>query len=296
MSHRTKIVVGANGTEPSRDALALARVLGESLDARVLAAYVFPREPHAVMLARQYQRGMREQIEGVLKPALEQLDGVASEACPVSSSSAARGLYDLAEEEKPDLLVLGATHRGPVGRILIGSVGERLLHGSPSPVAVAPRGFADQAEASIRTVGVACDGAPAADAALAAAVHFARAAGWKLRLLAVVEPAAFAAAAIHPMAIRDEVLTERRRELAAALEHAQEALPDDVQSTTELLDGDPAHTLSEADGIDALVVGSRDYGATRRVMLGSVSSPLMRSAPFPVIVVPDARSGIGSPA
>ena len=38
--------------------------------------------------------------------------------------------------------------------------------------------------------------------------------------------------------------------------------------------------------MDLLVVGSRGYGPLRRVLLGSVSSELMHSAPCPVMVVP----------
>ena len=33
-------------------------------------------------------------------------------------------------------------------------------------------------------------------------------------------------------------------------------------------------------------MGSRGYGAVRRALLGSVSAPLVRSAPCPVLVVP----------
>ncbi len=35
-----------------------------------------------------------------------------------------------------------------------------------------------------------------------------------------------------------------------------------------------------------LVVGSRGYGPLRRVLLGSVSTQLVKSAPCPVLVVP----------
>jgi nucleotide-binding universal stress UspA family protein len=39
-------------------------------------------------------------------------------------------------------------------------------------------------------------------------------------------------------------------------------------------------------GVDLLVCGSRGYGPVRRVLLGTVSSALLRQASVPVLVVP----------
>ena len=49
------------------------------------------------------------------------------------------------------LIVVGSTHTGRAGRVLPGSTAERLLHGSPCPVAVAPKGYAHRAAASRRS-------------------------------------------------------------------------------------------------------------------------------------------------
>ena len=57
----------------------------------------------------------------------------------VGAGSAAEGLHRLAEDEPAALLAVGVTHRGALGRIVPGSVGERLLHGAPCPIAVVPR-------------------------------------------------------------------------------------------------------------------------------------------------------------
>ena len=53
-------------------------------------------------------------------------------------------LYDLAEERGAALLVLGSSHHGAIGRIALGSTADRLLHGAPCAVAVAPVGFAER--------------------------------------------------------------------------------------------------------------------------------------------------------
>jgi nucleotide-binding universal stress UspA family protein len=45
------------------------------------------------------------------------------------------------------------------------------------------------------------------------------------------------------------------------------------------------------DNVDVLVCGSRGYGPVRRVLLGGVSSRLIRSAQLPLTVVPRATTG-----
>jgi nucleotide-binding universal stress UspA family protein len=52
--------------------------------------------------------------------------------------------------------------------------------------------------------------------------------------------------------------------------------------------GDPAAVLAEAsaDRLDLLVLGSRDYGPVRSVLLGGVGHAVLRAAACPVIVVP----------
>lgn len=52
------------------------------------------------------------------------------------SSSPARGLHDAAVAEQADLAVVGSSHLGRVGHVLLGSVAER--H-APCPVLVTPR-------------------------------------------------------------------------------------------------------------------------------------------------------------
>jgi nucleotide-binding universal stress UspA family protein len=58
------------------------------------------------------------------------------------SSSPSRGLLDTAVAAQADLIVVGSAHHVPVGGVLLGSVGERLLIGAPCAVAIAPRGHA----------------------------------------------------------------------------------------------------------------------------------------------------------
>jgi nucleotide-binding universal stress UspA family protein len=62
--------------------------------------------------------------------------------------------------------------------------------------------------------------------------------------------------------------------------------------TGALLDGDPAHALTDASvHLDLLVLASRGYGPVGAVRLGSVSSSLVRTASCAVVVVPRSAGG-----
>ena len=61
----------------------------------------------------------------------------------------------------------------------------------------------------------------------------------------------------------------------------------DGQAQSTIVEGDPVDQLVEAAAdADLLVLGARGYGPHQHVLVGSVSSKLMRSAPSPVLVLP----------
>lgn len=67
-----------------------------------------------------------------------------------------------------DVIVLGASHRGALGRIWPGSATEQTLHGAPRPVAVAPPGYAvaHPLGTPLARIGVGYDGSAEARRAL----------------------------------------------------------------------------------------------------------------------------------
>jgi nucleotide-binding universal stress UspA family protein len=271
-----RVVVGCDGTPQSYDALALAARLAERSGAGLMLSYVYDQQPHWFSTVRDYERQRREEIHSVLSPALESLpDSVRVQSMPIGSSSPARGLHDLAEGEKADLLVLGSTHRGPLGRVLPGSVAEALLAGAPCAVAIAPNGYRDRA-GGFGVIGAGFDGSEEAERMLGSADRLASALGAGLRAIAVAEPHHF-----HRGNGRGEhPLEERLAEALAGLGRS----PD---SDGVLLEGRPAEALAEAAcDVDLLVAGSRGYGPLHHVMLGSVSAPLMRNCPCPLILTP----------
>jgi nucleotide-binding universal stress UspA family protein len=285
------IVIGFDGSDSGEDALALGVLLCRATGAVPVVATVYP-EAYPIGPGRvdaEWVAFMREQSEELLRCARRVLgDGVDADYRTVSATSESRGLHELAEQEQAEAVVVGSAHHGPLGRTSPGSTGDRLLHGSPCPVAVAPRGLREQPPPALRTIAVAFVDTPEAHEALGVAAALAQRSGARLRLLSVVPPRAEVFA---PLAGRDaeEAFVARAREVfRQGLDEALAGLGDRVEATAELLEGDVVDALATLDRRDAdlLVCGSRGYGPLRRVLLGGVSSRLLRRAACPLLVVP----------
>jgi nucleotide-binding universal stress UspA family protein len=200
----------------------------------------------------------------------------------VRGGSPAQGLHELAEQEEASLIAVGATHRGAAGRLLLGSVGHRLLHGAPCAVMVVPADGAEQ----IRTIAVAYDHGEESRAALSVAADLAVRLGARLQLITAVPPVAISVAG-GPLttAELERIATRERRE---AGETVLADLPQAVQAEARVVVGPvgPAIAAAVFEAVDLLVAGSRGYGPLRSVLLGSVSGYLADHASCPVLVVP----------
>lgn len=88
-------------------------------------------------------------------------------------------------------------------------------------------------------------------------------------------------------------LDKARDSFGKALEFAAAGVPPELEPQTVLLEGAFVESLAAlgTDDVDLLVCGSRGYGPARRVLLGGVSSRLIRRARLPVAVVPRATTG-----
>jgi nucleotide-binding universal stress UspA family protein len=288
------IVVGFDGTDSGEDAVALGLLLARAARAVPLVAVVHPGE-YPIGVGRvdaEWVAFMHQQAQELLGRARRVVgDAAGAEFREVSAASESRGLHELAEQEQAELVVVGSASRGPFGRTFPGSTGDRLLQGSACPVAVAPRGLREQPPAELATIAVAFLDTPEAHQALQAAAALAERAGARLRLVSVMPRPA---EVLMPVLGRDaeEAFTATTREVfRGALDDALAGLGDRVQAGGELLEGDVVDTLATLDRRDAdlLVCGSRSYGPLRRVLLGGVSSRLLRRAALPLLVVP--RSG-----
>jgi nucleotide-binding universal stress UspA family protein len=312
-----KIVVGYAKDQAGRDAVALAGALAAVSGGRLTV--VFPYHP---LLARADAEAVQAQVADEVGEVLASTraagagtehaagpSGAAEQAGPVfhwsSSPWPIHALHELAGYEGADLIVLGAA-REDLGDRLHVSLMERMVHGAPCAVAVAPAGYADSvrsaseqsaarqsaAPRSAARGGLARIGVGFADSAEGrAAVELARGlaerSGGEVHVIAGagLEPA-LASYAFSSPALAD-VEEEIYRQIEQQLERFCAEWQEGVPLQRETVRGEPAGVLIErSGGLDLLVLGSRAYGPLRHVLLGSVSARAMREARCPVLVVP----------
>jgi nucleotide-binding universal stress UspA family protein len=250
---------------------------------------VFPYDTHPGRGAnRAFEDYMRHDSEELLERLRSAHGDETVEVRAIANPSPAHGLHELAESESASLVVVGSTHTGRAGRVLPGSTAERLLHGAPCPVAVAPKGYAQRADEELAVVGCGYDGSASAGHTLVSAHHLAAAAGARLRVIRAFTPLAYdlppgSVALGGGMATYNDTLHERAAgELDAAVAKIANG-----QVEADFSVGDATDILVEAsEQVDLLLVGSRGYGPMRSVVVGGVSGRLVRDAACPVMVLP----------
>lgn len=249
------VIVGVDGGDGGRDAIALGALLTAS-DGRLTPAFVDNGDPRV-------WRGPGSPTD---TPGLAQ----------VHSPSIGEGLHELAEREGADLLVVGASRRGRVGRAFLGDDARETLTGAPCAVAIGPVGYGERRHSIVR-LGVGYDGSPESEHALGVARDLASGLGATLVAFeAVAIPAVVMMAGAAPLGISTEELVDEARERLIEL--------GDVEAHASY--GPAGTELARFSGsVDLLIVGSRGYGPLGRVVHGSAATELTRSSQCPLLVL-----------
>ena len=276
-----------------RDALGLGRMLARTGDVTLTVCVVVPRTwdyPSPARVDAEYAAFLNQHAEDAIAEAREFLDdSVRAEYTTSSASSASEGLIATATEAGAALIALGSARHGPMGRITVGGIANEMLHISPVPVALAPRGYRPSSGARLRRVTCAFSGSTQSRSAFDAAVQLSRRHAVPLRLTTIV----IRDRQMYPSQVGYDaerlVVEQWRAQAREAQEKALATLPNDVSVETGIVDGqdweDALDSLPWEDG-EMLVVGSSRLGPVARVFLGSSATKIIRSSPVPVLVVP----------
>lgn len=278
-----QIVVGVDGKEGGRDAIALATNLLAG-GGELTFGHIYTDDPAiyrgaSIAYAASQRRGARELLE-----ATRAGTGVHAHLRCAGSPSVGHGLHGLCDAVRADLLVVGSSRRALFGRVLLGDDTQGALDGAPCAIAIAPAGYEDESR-TIRQIGVGYDGSPESVEALRvartlAAEHGARVSAFE----AVSLPIRGFGPGPLPLSdvISARVVEARERVAALGLEsHAAYGPP-----------GDELSVYSAS--LDLLIVGSRGYGPLGRLMHGSTSRHLARTARCPLLVLPRTAQAAGS--
>lgn len=279
-----QIVVGVDDHRGGRDAIALARKL-LAPDGHMTLVYVCLEDPYVYRgMGGVYQEAAREQADALLERAREQA-GIDVEVRSMGGTTVGRALHAAVEDARADLLVIGSCRRSLLGRVLVGDDAHAALGGIASAVAVAPAAHAELDNAHFHRIGVGFDGSPESRHALEVARGIAAETGAFLSAFeAVTLPLSAFGPGPVPLSDAVAVLVDEARARIAALGgvephagygHAAEELT--------------AYSAS----VDLLIVGSRGYGPLGRLVHGSTSQHLARTARCPLLVLPRAAGPAG---
>ena len=303
-----KILIGHDGSPAADAALNDLRKAGlpARAEARVLSACppFLPLEalaPNGVM-PPGYERAYAEAFanhEGLVKASLAQAEAAARKLRALFpgwtikaesvTDTPAHAILDKAEAWKADLIVIGSRGWNEFGKLVLGSVADRIVNHADCPVRLGrPR---KGARAGSPTLLIAYDGSKHADAAIASVAARAWPKGTRALVLAVSEfqlrmgdlSLALTKALGHggktsPWPWMETRLAKAAKILATA----------GLNAETALLIGEPRHAILEQakkSKADCVILGSHGYSGWRRVMLGSVSATVAAHAPCSVEVV-----------
>jgi nucleotide-binding universal stress UspA family protein len=277
-----------------RDALSLGRMLASTGDVTLTVCVVVPQTwdyPSPARVDAEYAAFLKQYAEEAIAEAREFFgDEVLAEYTSTSASSASEGLIATAAEKDAALIVLGSARHGPLGRITVGGIANEMLHISPVPVALSPRGYRPSSGARLRRVTCAFSGSTQSRSAFDAAVQLSSRHGVPLRLATLVvrdrqmypSQVGYDAERLVIEQWRQQAL-EAQREALAMLPNGGVGVESGVFSGRDWEDA--LDSLPWEEG-EVLVVGSSRLGPVARVFLGSNSVKIVRSSPVPVLVIP----------
>lgn len=276
------VIVGIDGRQGGRDAVALARALAQPGATMTLASvygltYV-PSYGASPGRAREDRDAAEQLLSAEAARLQEPVRTVVKE-----SPSTARGLHELAEQDGADLLVLGSSHRGILGRATLGDDTRAGINGAPCAVAVATCGYAEDAS-PLATIGVAYDDGPESRIALACARELAARTGARVSALNIVTaPTYLYSGMMPPVGTGIDELVKAAEAKMRGLEGVE------AHARYGAIDVDLAEFSKH---VDLLAVGSRGYGPARRLIEGSTCRYLLRHSRAPLLVLP---RGVSTP-
>jgi nucleotide-binding universal stress UspA family protein len=262
--------------------------LTDPLDIVVVSALDVPRPPLTSLApgARSLYRGATASLRRSAQQGAEMaVEALAAALRPRAASVAVRivdgrpvpTILLAAQSWNADLILVGASHRGALGRAVLGSVSDEVVRAAPCPVLVAKRPVL-----RLERMLVATDGSLQAEAAVRFVATLPVPPTVELRICAVAEMPEGRAATLLLL-----VETEKQTTVQAVTRAFEILTVLSCPLQSSVRHGDAGRELVEEVRRwvpDLLVVGARGRTAGSGVPLGRVTESLLRQAPCPTLV------------
>jgi nucleotide-binding universal stress UspA family protein len=290
------VVVGYLAGKGGRSALHLAVEAATTLMTSLTVTTVVPRPwmtPSPARIDAEYAQ-YAEQLAADSAKEAQQLIGALSDGLKVNYHKVAHrsvsgGLLEAVNELAADVLVLGSAADGKLGQVVVGSTADRLLHSSPVPLAISPRGYRGSKAGGLSRITCAYPGTPES-------LHVVeRVAALAERLSVPMRVVTFAVRGrtMYPPEVglraEDSILqawASHARELLAQLK-SDGIVGDEVVLQVVTGNGwDQALDAADWQEGELLALGTSPATGIARVFLGSRGSKILRHSPVPVLVLP----------
>jgi nucleotide-binding universal stress UspA family protein len=290
------VAVGYLAGKSGRSPLYLAAEAARTLKTPLTVVTVVPRPWMTPSLGRvdaEYAEYAEQLAANSAKQAQECIDSIASglevSYHKVAHRSTSGGLLEAAAELQPELLILGSASEGSLGQVVVGSTADRLLHSSPVPMAIAPRGYRGSKAGGLTRITAAYPGTP--DTLYV--VERVAALGERLGVPMRVVTFAVRGRTMYPPEVglrsEDSILEQlaaHARETLAQMK-ADGVVGKDVELQVVSGNGwDDALDAADWQDGEVLAIGTSPAGGIARVFLGSRGSKILRHSPVPVLVLP----------
>lgn len=286
------IMVPVDGSPLAEAAIPYAVAIAERTHSKVRFVLVHPQQypPLLIEPANVYLRGLTQRFREQLGCSLTSI---------ILTGPVAPSLVQHAQEIGADLVVMTTHGLGGLHRAWLGSVADQLIRTIEIPlIVVRPRADGSLPPLNLREVLVPLDGSLLAEVALQPAAALAKLWDAEISLLHVVPPVVITADLALPSAVwHDDQLTGSRRE------QAQDYIQDVIErmrttgakvSGVAVVGSTPiAQTLLQFANparVGLIAMATHGRGGLRRLVLGSATDKMVRSAEVPVLVVPHSRA------
>lgn len=290
------VAVGYLAGKSGRPPLHLAVEAAKTLQTSLTVVTVVPRPWMTPSLGRidaeyaQYAEQLATNSAAQARDCIDAIaDGLDVRYHKVSHRSVSGGLLEAISELEAEVLILGSAADGKLGQVVIGSTADRLLHSSPVPMAISPRGYRGSKAGGLTRITAAYPGT----ADTLHVVQRVAALGRRLNVPMRVITFAVRGRTMYPpevgLSAEDSILEQLAgyaREALAQLKTDGVVGPDvDLQVATGNGWDDALDAVDWQDG-DLLAIGTSPAGGIARVFLGSRGSKILRHSPVPVLVLP----------
>jgi nucleotide-binding universal stress UspA family protein len=289
------IIVPLDGSELSERAIGLGVAFAQAYDARLALVHVL-EEPVALDLLPSLVIPDRDAAEAYLR----RLAGTMPDDVEVSIS-VVRGnpvdtLLDLTDDNPESLLVMSTHGRSGLGRLMLGSVADKVLRGASVPVALV-RGAGTPCVRGLHTLLVPLDTSAFSETALPVAVDLAGRLDATIGLVHVCEPfwvSPYASAVPELAGVNDARASDIERECLtngrAYLDRLAGGIrADGTRVVWEVRFGKPADEIlraADTTAADLIVMSTHDRTGIRRLALGSVTNEVLHRGTTPILAIP----------